>query len=99
MSASAVGELLAALVVIITLTRFFGALAKRFGQPAVVGEILVGVVLGPTFFGLGLANHLFPLAGVRPALSGIGPQTGAHLIVRANPSCTQRSRPSSLWPM
>ena len=43
-----------------------------------VGEILVGVVLGPTFFGAGLANHLFPLggtnpmAGVRPALTGIG---------------------------
>jgi hypothetical protein len=58
MSASAVGELLAALVVIITLARVSGALAKRFGQPAVVGEILVGVVLGPTFFGAGLANHL-----------------------------------------
>ena len=72
MSASAVGELLAALVVIITLARLFGALARRLGQPAVVGEILVGVVLGPTFFGVGLANHLFPLTGVRPALSGIG---------------------------
>jgi Kef-type K+ transport system membrane component KefB len=78
MSASAVGELLAALVVIITLARLFGALARRLGQPAVVGEILVGVVLGPTFFGVGLASHLFPVGGtnplmaVRPALSGIG---------------------------
>jgi Kef-type K+ transport system membrane component KefB len=72
MNASAVGELLAALVVIITLARVFGALAKRFGQPAVVGEILVGVLLGPTFFGMGLVDHLFPVAGVRPALSGIG---------------------------
>jgi Kef-type K+ transport system membrane component KefB len=58
--------------VIIALARVFGALAKRCGQPAVVGEIVVGVVLGPTFFGVGLADHLFPLAGVRPALSGIG---------------------------
>lgn len=72
MNASAVGELLAALAVIIALARAFGALARRCGQPAVVGEILVGVVLGPTFFGAGLANHLFPVAGVRPALSGIG---------------------------
>jgi Kef-type K+ transport system membrane component KefB len=78
MSATAVAELLAALVVIITLARAFGALARRCGQPAVVGEILVGIVLGPTFFGVGLANHLFPLgganpmAGVRPALTGIG---------------------------
>jgi Kef-type K+ transport system membrane component KefB len=72
MTATAVGELLAALVVIITLARVFGALARRFGQPAVVGEILVGVVLGPTFFGAGLANHLFPVVAVRPALTGIG---------------------------
>lgn len=78
MSATAVAELLAALVVIITLARAFGALARRCGQPAVVGEILVGIVLGPTFFGVGLANHLFPLGGtnpmtgVRPALTGIG---------------------------
>jgi Kef-type K+ transport system membrane component KefB len=72
MSAAAVGELLAALVVIIALARLFGAIARRLGQPAVVGEILVGVVLGPTFFGVGLSNHLFPVIAVRPALSGIG---------------------------
>ncbi len=72
MTATAVGELLAALVVIIGLARIFGALARRVGQPAVVGEILVGVVLGPTFFGVGLANHLFPVTSVRPALTGIG---------------------------
>jgi hypothetical protein len=72
MSATAVGELLAALVVIITLARVFGALARRCGQPAVVGEILAGVVLGPTFFGAGLANHLFPVTAVRPALVGVG---------------------------
>src|SRR6266498_1156830 len=72
MSAIAAGELLAALAVTITLARALGALARRCRQPTVVGEILVGVVLGPTFFGIGLANHLFPAAGVRPALSGIG---------------------------
>ena len=37
MSATATAELLAALVVIITLARVFGALARRCGQPAVVG--------------------------------------------------------------
>jgi Kef-type K+ transport system membrane component KefB len=72
MSATAAGELLAALVVIITLARVFGAVARRIGQPAVVGELLVGVVLGPTFFGVGLSNHLFPAIAVRPALTGIG---------------------------
>src|ERR1700722_3432068 len=72
MSATVAGELLAALVVIIALARVFGAIAGRLGQPAVVGEILVGVVLGPTFFGTGLSNQLFPVTAVRPALTGIG---------------------------
>jgi Kef-type K+ transport system membrane component KefB len=71
-SASSVASLLAALAIIITAARLLGALARRVGQPAVVGEILAGVILGPTFFGAGLADHIFPLVDVRPALSGIG---------------------------
>lgn len=71
MSASAVGSLLAGLAIIVALARLCGALFQRFGQPAVVGEILVGIVLGPTFFGLGLSNHLFPVEEVRPALGGL----------------------------
>jgi Kef-type K+ transport system membrane component KefB/mannitol/fructose-specific phosphotransferase system IIA component (Ntr-type) len=31
--------------------RLFGELAQRWGQPAVLGELLAGVVLGPTIFG------------------------------------------------
>ena len=71
MTASAVGSLLAGLAIIVALARLLGALFQRFGQPAVVGEILVGIVLGPTFFGVGLSNHLFPVQQVRPALGGL----------------------------
>jgi K+:H+ antiporter len=71
MTAAQVGTLLAGLAVIVTLARLLGAVFRRFGQPAVVGEILVGVILGPTFFGLGLENHLFPAVQVRPALGGL----------------------------
>ncbi len=39
---------LAALVVT---ARLLGALARRLGQPAVVGELAAGVVLGPSLFG------------------------------------------------
>jgi hypothetical protein len=91
MSATAVGELLAALVVIITLARVFGALARRCGQPAVVGEILAGVVLGPTFFGAGLANHLFPVISARVPDDALivarqdGSHAGSRLVVRAGP--------------
>ena len=38
--------------------RAFGFAAQRFGQPAVVGEILSGVVLGPS-----LLSALFPALG------------------------------------
>jgi Kef-type K+ transport system membrane component KefB len=41
-------QLLLLLAFIITAAKIAGALAKRIGQPAVFGEILVGLLLGPT---------------------------------------------------
>ena len=43
--------LLVQLVLLIGTARIMGGLFQRFGQPAVVGELLAGVVLGPTIFG------------------------------------------------
>jgi Kef-type K+ transport system membrane component KefB len=63
--------MLAGLAIIVTLARLLGLVFRRLGQPPVVGEILAGVVLGPTFFGAGLAEHLFPTVQVRPALGGL----------------------------
>jgi Kef-type K+ transport system membrane component KefB len=40
------------LVLILVAARTFGNLAKKVGQPGVVGEIIAGVVLGPSIFGL-----------------------------------------------
>lgn len=56
------------LVIIIAVARLFGALFSRIGQPAVIGEILAGIVLGPTLMGGSLNAALFP-ADVRPVLS------------------------------
>jgi Kef-type K+ transport system membrane component KefB len=70
-TAAQVGDMLAGLAIIVTLARLLGLLFRRIGQPPVVGEILAGVVLGPTFFGAGLAEHLFPTVQVRPALGGL----------------------------
>lgn len=39
------------LVLLVGLARTLGGLFKRFGQPAVVGELIAGVVLGPSVFG------------------------------------------------
>ena len=41
-----------ALGVIIAASRIGGALARRFGQPRVLGELIVGVILGPTLLDL-----------------------------------------------
>ena len=55
--------LLADLVIIIFAARIFGALARRVGQPAVVGEVVAGMLLGPTVLGRispGTPEWLFP---------------------------------------
>jgi Kef-type K+ transport system membrane component KefB len=66
----ALGQLLLGLAAIIALARLLGALARRLGQPPVVGEILAGVLIGPTLFGTTVSGRLFPV-DVQPALSGL----------------------------
>lgn len=44
-------RLVLALAIVVVATRVVGALARRVGQPAVVGEIAAGILLGPTVFG------------------------------------------------
>ena len=44
-------KLLLAIAVVIAAARLIGALFRRIGQPQVVGEIVAGVVLGPTLLG------------------------------------------------
>jgi K+:H+ antiporter len=66
----AVGQLLLGLAVIIVLARVLGALARRVGQPAVIGEIVAGILIGPSIFGTLISDRLFPV-DVRPALAGL----------------------------
>jgi Kef-type K+ transport system membrane component KefB len=40
------------LAVILMFCRLVGAIATRFGQPQVVAEMIAGVMLGPSLFGL-----------------------------------------------
>ena len=50
-SSAFVGLLLVQIVVILALCRGLRVIIVRLGQPAVIGEILAGLLLGPSFFG------------------------------------------------
>ncbi len=61
--ASPMAILILQIVVILLAVRIFGWICQKIGQPTVVGEILAGVVLGPSLLGLYLPNvseFLFP---------------------------------------
>ena len=61
-----VTNLLLGFAIMLGLARSFGEVFNRFRQPAIVGEILAGVLLGPTVLGSlapGLFEGLFPTAG------------------------------------
>jgi Kef-type K+ transport system membrane component KefB len=55
---------------IVALARILGNLMTKIGQPRVVGEILAGVLLGPTLLGADLSFFIAP-AEARPVLSAI----------------------------
>jgi hypothetical protein len=66
-----VAVVFADLVVLLVLSMVLSVLARWCRQPAVIGEILAGIALGPSLLGLfspGLPDLLFPLE-VRPYLA------------------------------
>jgi Kef-type K+ transport system membrane component KefB len=69
--------LLLQIIVIIAIAHLFGFLFKKIGQPAVIGEIFAGIILGPSVIGLffpQINQFLFPPAslGTLNFLSQIG---------------------------
>lgn len=68
--------LLVSLGVLLATARLLGELARRFHQPSIVGELLAGLVLGPTLLGRiapGFHDSLFPPgdAEIRLLIQGI----------------------------
>lgn len=56
--------LLAQIITIIVVSRFFGWVFRKIGQPSVIGEIIAGIVLGPSLLGLYFPEFsiaLFPI--------------------------------------
>lgn len=55
--------LLAQIITIIIVARLFGWVFRKIGQPSVIGEIIAGIVLGPSLLGMYLpefSHALFP---------------------------------------
>lgn len=53
-------QLFLALGIIITIAKAFGYLSARIGQPAVLGELIAGVLIGPSILNLLHSPSLFP---------------------------------------
>ncbi|MEU3664714.1 cation:proton antiporter [Streptomyces sp. NPDC032940] len=63
-------SLLVGLAALVLLARLLGAVARRLGQPAVIGEVLAGIALGPTLFDGAIADTFFPTS-IQPMLSAL----------------------------
>lgn len=59
--------LLLQIITIIIVARFFGWMFRKIGQPSVIGEMIAGIVLGPSLVGLYFPeffSNLFPAASL-----------------------------------
>jgi Kef-type K+ transport system membrane component KefB len=66
-----IADVLGEVALVLVVSSLLGAAARRCGQPAVVGQILVGVLLGPSVLGRlpgHLTDRLFPRAAL-PSLT------------------------------
>jgi Kef-type K+ transport system membrane component KefB len=82
MSSALTVHVLLALAVVVIASHVVGRLVARFGQPPVVGEVLAGILLGPSLLGRvapGMEARLFP-ESARPAL-GVVAQLGVVLYM------------------
>lgn len=70
MSSHQTVQLLVALGVILVLSQLFGALARRLHQPAVIGEIVLGILVGPTLLDGAITRALLPV-DIQPLLSAL----------------------------
>lgn len=69
MSPTQISSLFLALALIVLFSHLCGRFARRIGQPAVIGEVLLGVALGPTLLPW-FSQTLFP-TDIRPFLTAL----------------------------
>ena len=85
-------HLLGTLVALLVATKLLGALAQRFGQPAVLGELVAGVLLGGSLLGVldptDPVLHALSELGVLVLLFEIGLHTDLRALVRVGGAAT-----------
>jgi Kef-type K+ transport system membrane component KefB/mannitol/fructose-specific phosphotransferase system IIA component (Ntr-type) len=105
LSAHEITLFFAAVGLLVLVARVLGEVAVRLRQPAVVGEILTGVLLGPTVLGRlapGWQAALFPEAGDFPAALGGVTTLGSALFllvagIEVDLSSLWRQGKAALW--
>lgn len=68
-----IADVIGGTAVVVAISTLLGALARRCGQPTVIGQIVTGLLLGPSLIGRlpgHLTTHLFPHA-VLPSLTAL----------------------------
>ncbi len=87
-----VAHLLGVLALMLTGAKLFGWLAQRIGQPAVLGELIAGVVLGGSLLGIVDAHaptlHFLGELGVVTLLFEIGLETDLFKLVKVGMAST-----------
>jgi len=75
---------LAQILLLIAAGRLLGELMQRLGQPAIMGQLLAGILLGPSVFGAllpDLQQRLFPAAREQQAMLQAVAQLGVLLLL------------------
>ncbi len=75
---------LAEFLLLLGFARALGEVFRRLSQPPVIGELLAGVVLGPSLLGAmlpGAFAAVFPAAGIQPVLLQVVAQLGVILLL------------------
>jgi Kef-type K+ transport system membrane component KefB len=87
-----VPHLLGVLVALLITAKTLGVIAQRFGQPAVVGELVAGVLLGGSVLGIldptDPVIHSLAQLGVLILLFEIGLHTDLRSLLRVGPAAT-----------
>jgi Kef-type K+ transport system membrane component KefB len=98
-----IADVIGDIALIMAAASVLGILARRCGQPAVVGQILAGILLGPSLLGRldsRLEHHIFPAAAL-PSLTVMSQVAVAIFMFAVGyeldwSSCRQRYRPALL---